>query len=80
MSSTAKQVWTIFSCIFLTFLFLVCNFVPLAILAPAMISAASTISVICGFAMIAVVVIFDIALAIVIVRRFYNLNPEKENS
>lgn len=73
-----KLGWKIFSTIIAAILLVVLNLVTLAILAPALVSASSTLAVVCGFALVAFVLTADVAAGVVL---FKNLsNKLKDNS
>lgn len=62
----------LFSNIFLGIGLLVANFVLIFLIAPAMVSAPSTLSVVAGFLIVATVLVADVAAVMVVVKKLYN--------
>lgn len=66
----------------LVFIFVLAgNLLVFGIIGPALVSAASTIAVICGIVICVAMFLLDLFLAVTLFRSLYNYNqPEKENS
>lgn len=76
---TLKEMWKMFALIIAFVLAVVVDFTSLFIIAPALISAASTLAVICGVVLIVLVLAINIVAVTYIIRKVFNYtHPEEE--